>query len=99
MTHQEKFCLKWNDFESNISKSYGRLRNETHLVDVTLVGNDHQQVAAHKVILSACSDVFRTIFYSNTQSNLVLYLDSMDTGEINLMMDYIYHGEVKIYQE
>ena len=101
MDHQEKFYLKWNDFESNISKTYGRLRNETQLVDVTLVGNDHQQVAAHKVVLSACSDVFRTIFHRNTQSqsNLVLYLDSMDTEEITLMLDYIYHGEVKIYQD
>ena len=99
MTHQEKFCLKWNDFEPNISKTFSRLRTESQLVDVTLVGNDHQQVAAHKVVLSACSDVFKTIFHSNVQSNLVLYLDSMDTEEINLMMDYIYHGEVKIYQD
>ena len=99
MAQQEKFCLKWNNFEPNISKTFSRLRNETHLADVTLIGNDHQQVAAHKVVLSACSDVFKTIFWSNSQPNLVLYLDSMDTEEIKLMMDYIYHGEVKIFQD
>ena len=99
MDQQEKFCLKWNDFEPNISKTFSRLRNETQLADVTLIGNDHHQVAAHKVVLSACSDVFKTIFCSNSQPNFVLYLDSIDTEEIKLMMDYIYHGEVKIFQD
>ena len=99
MAQQEKFCLKWNNFEPNISKTFSRLRDETQLTDVTLIGNDHQQVAAHKVVLSACSDVFKTILCSNSQSNLSLYLDSIDTEEIKLMMDYIYHGEVKIFQD
>ena len=99
MSQQEKFCLKWNNFEPNISKTFSRLRNETQLADVTLIGNDHQQVAAHKVVLSACSDVFKTIFCSNSQPNLSLYLDSIHTEEIKLMMDYIYHGEVKIFQD
>ena len=98
MTSQEKFCLKWNEFQPNITKTFSKLRNETQLTDVTLVGNDHQQVAAHKVVLSACSDVFKTIFHRNTQSHLVLYLESMNRDEINLMMDYIYHGEVKIFR-
>ena len=99
MAQQEKFCLKWNNFEPNITKTFGRLRNETQLADVTLIGNDHHQVAAHKVVLSACSDVFKTIFCSSSQPNFVLYLDSIDTEEIKLMMDYIYHGEVKIFQD
>ena len=52
----EKFCLKWNDFDSNVSKSFGKLRNEEYLHDVTLVGDDYTQLAAHKLVLSACSE-------------------------------------------
>ena len=95
----EKYCLKWNDFERNVSQSFTQLRKETKLFDVTLVGNDHQQVFAHKLVLSACSYVFREIFYNNSNSNLVLYLESVDSREINLILDYIYVGEVQIYQE
>ena len=95
----EKFSLKWNDFQSNVSNSFVQLRNETKLLDVTLVGNDHQQVSAHKLVLSACSDVFTEIFNHNTSSNLVLYLESVDSNEIKLMLDYIYQGEVQIFQE
>ena len=45
----EKFCLKWNDFESNISKSFAKLRGETQLFDVTLVGHDQRKVSAHRL--------------------------------------------------
>ena len=95
----EKFSLKWNDFATNVSNSFSRLRQETRLYDVTLVSNDHQQVSAHKLVLSACSEVFSTIFNINNGSNMMLYLDSVDVRELNFMLDYIYQGEVQIQQE
>ena len=49
----EKFCLKWNDFQSNVSKSFNTLRREEELFDVTLVSDDEQHIQAHKMILSA----------------------------------------------
>ena len=51
----EKFSLKWNDFHSNVSKSFEMLRNEEYLQDVTLVSDDDFQVKAHKLVLSASS--------------------------------------------
>ena len=48
----EKFCLKWNDFHSNVSKSFGMFRNEDYLHDVTLVSDDHLQVSAHKLVVA-----------------------------------------------
>ena len=95
----EKFSLKWNDFTRNASNSFFKLRQETRLYDVTLVGNDHQQVSAHKLVLSACSEVFSNIFNSNNSPTMMLYLDSVNVKEINLMLDYIYQGEVSIHQE
>ena len=61
----EKFDLKWNDFHSNVSKSFGLLRNEDYLHDVTLVSDDYKQVTAHKLVLSACSEYFKNIFRNN----------------------------------
>ena len=56
----EKFCMKWNDFHSNVSKSFGVFRNEEYLHDVTLVSDDQLQVSAHKLVLSASSQYFKT---------------------------------------
>ena len=33
---REKFCLKWNDFESNISSSFKDIKDEKDFMDVTL---------------------------------------------------------------
>jgi BTB/POZ domain len=59
MASSEKFCLRWNDFESNISVAFRELRDEKDFFDITLAVEDSQQVQAHKVILSACSPFFR----------------------------------------
>ena len=96
----EKFCLKWNDFTTNVLNSVSRLRNETKMFDVTLMGNDQKPVSAHKLVLSACSEFFKNIFSDiSGNNNLILYLDGVDAHGIHLMLDYIYQGEVQIYQE
>ena len=55
----EKFCLKWNDFESNISSAFREIRTDGELFDVTLATEDEEHLQAHKVILAACSGFFR----------------------------------------
>ena len=94
----EKFCLKWNDFHSNVSKSFSLWRNEDYLQDVTLVGDDHKQILAHKLVLSACSEYFRTIFKNNKHPNPMLCLYGINHQDLYNVMDYIYNGEVQIYQ-
>ena len=68
-TMSEKFCLKWNDFESNVSNSFSLLRNEDYLHDVTIVSDDNEQISAHKLVLSACSEYFKNIFKKNKHSH------------------------------
>ena len=49
----EKFNLKWNDFQVNVSNSFSTLRKENDFYDVNLVSDDNQVVSAHKFVLSA----------------------------------------------
>ena len=95
----EKFSLKWNDFDTNTSKAFGLLRNEDFLQDVTLVGEDNHQVAAHKLVLSACSEYFKTLFKTNKHSHPLLCLEGISSSDISNILDYIYNGEVKIFQD
>ena len=95
----EKFSLKWNDFHSNVSKTFSALRTEEDFQDVTLVSADLQQVSAHKVVLSACSKYFKNILQQNRHSNPLLCLDGVTSSELQSVLDYIYQGEVQVYQE
>ena len=95
----EKFSLKWNDFETNVSKSFRQLRNQTDFHDVTLVSSDQQQLSAHKLVLSSCSEYFKNILKQNKHSNPLLCLEGISSMELTNVLDYIYNGELQIYQE
>ena len=95
----EKFSLKWNDFYSNVSKSFGKLRNEEYLHDVTLVGDDHTQVSAHKLVLSTSSEYFKEVFKRNKHSNTLMCFEGLSSQDLQNVLDYMYNGEAHIYQE
>ena len=95
----EKFNLKWNDFQPNISASFKKLRNHCEFHDVTLVSNDQKQVSAHKVVLSACSAFFRNILEKNKHQHPMLCLDGISSAQLDKILDYIYFGEVTICPE
>ena len=95
----EKFCLKWNDFQCNASSSFSLLRNEDYLHDVTIVTDDNEQTAAHKLVLSASSEYFKNIFKKTKHSHPLLCLEGVNSGDIRNVMDYIYNGELQIFQE
>ena len=63
MGSTEKFCLRWNDFESNLSSAFRDLRADSELFDVSLFcGRDGgHRMQAHRVILAACSPFFRNV--------------------------------------
>merc|ERR1712096_171688 len=79
----EKFCLRWNDFEKNISSSFRELRDDKDFFDVTLAC-DENQLQAHKVILSACSPFFRSVLKKNPHQHPLLYLKGVKYEDIQV---------------
>ena len=94
----EKFCLKWNDFQSTVSTSFKSLRQEEDFFDVTLVSDDEVQMSAHKIILSACSSFFKSILRKNPHQHPLIYLSGVNSANLAYILDYIYQGEVMLYQ-
>ena len=91
-------CLKWNDFQENVSRSFSRLRNSSDFQDVTLVGDDHQRLAAHRIILSTCSEYFREVLRGNEENKPLLCLENVSIRDLESVLDYIYHGETQVEQ-
>jgi len=94
----EKFCLRWNDFESNISVAFRELRDDKDFFDVTLACDD-EQISAHKVILSACSPFFRSILRRNPHQHPLLYLKGVKYTDLQSVLNFMYNGEVNVAQE
>ena len=95
----EKFSLKWNDYQQNWNRSLSDFRKTTDLSDVTLITDDEVKFSAHKIILSACSNMFKFIFKDNTHTNSLLYLGGVNSVNLGFILNYMYNGEVNLFQE
>jgi len=94
----DKFCLKWNDFEANISGAFRELREDKDFFDVTLACDD-EQINAHKVILSACSPFFKNILRRNPHQHPLLYMKGVSYSNLQAVLNFMYHGEVNVAQD
>ena len=94
----QKMSLKRTDFQSVVSQSFRVLRREEDFYDVTLVSDDQTQISAHKLVLSASSDFFRNILRKNKHSHPLIYLSGVKAQNLQCILDYIYLGEVKVFQ-
>ncbi len=101
----EQFCLKWNDYHESIVATLGDLRDEEEFVDVTLVcGSEH--IRAHRLVLSACSDFFRSLFKRSTSSpaaaaaatNPFVVLWDISPADLRHILHFMYNGEVEVKQ-
>ena len=99
MNSSEKFCLKWDDFQTNIVSSFPELRNDEDFSDVTLVCEDNTQIRAHKVILGACSPFFNSVLRRNQHPNPLLYMRGVKTRDLTALVDFVYNGEAEVFQE
>ena len=95
----EKFCLRWNDFEANISSAFREIREDKEFFDVTLASDDDNQIQAHKVIIGACSPFFRNILRKNSHNHPLLYLKGVKYKELVSVLNFMYMGEVNVAQD
>ena len=92
---EEQFCLRWNDYHESMVATLQELRNEDDFVDVTLVCEGGAEIRAHKLILSACSDFFRTLLKRTppSPSNPVIVLWDISHADLQHILRYMYNGK------
>ncbi|CAG9759674.1 unnamed protein product [Ceutorhynchus assimilis] len=93
----QHFCLRWNNFQANITSQFDALRCDEEFTDVT-IACDGQQLLAHKVVLSACSPYFKELFKSNPCSHPIVFMRDVEARHIIALMEFMYVGEVNVSQ-
>ena len=62
---------------------------EGRYADVTLVSDDQTQFKAHKIVLSACSPVFKKIIDSNPSQHPLIYLRGVQSYEVESILQFM----------
>ena len=70
----EKYTLNWHTFTDHLQLIFKDLYEEEKHCDVTLVSDDVTQFKAHKIVLRACSPVFKKIIDNNPSQHPLIYL-------------------------
>ena len=99
MNIEEKLCLQWNDFKENLGSSFGELRGDKDLTDVTLACDDGEQVEAHKIILAASSPFFMNLLKRNKHPHPLIYMRGLKSEDLLAIVDFFYFGEINVLQE
>ena len=99
MNTSEMFHLQYNDFQANIITLFQDIRKDNEYSDVTLACAGNEFIEAHKVILAASSTIFRDLLRQSNHSHPLLYMRGMQMNQLRAIVDFIYYGEVNVYQE
>jgi len=92
----EEFSLKWNDHSKVFFAGAEKLAEEQEYTDVTLAAGD-KLIPAHKMVLSICSPFFQRLFRQlGSDKSTVIYLKDILPRHLDLLIQYMYKGEIKV---
>ena len=97
--HQEKYNLNWHTYSDHLKEMLHDMMKTDELTDVTLVCDDKRQLKAHKIVLSACSSVFKNIIQTLPEKASVIYLRGIQHQEMESILEFMYMGVATFYQE
>jgi hypothetical protein len=95
---QQQFCLKWNNYQSNMSEVFQNMLLNENLCDVTLAC-EGASVKAHKMVLAACSPYFQSLFMANPCKHPIIILKDVRFVDLKSIIDFMYRGEVNVSQD
>lgn len=94
----QRFCLRWNNHQSNMLSVFDQLLHDESFVDVTLAV-DGQLLRAHKMVLSACSPLFQALFIGHPDKHPIVILKDVPYNDMRCLLDFMYRGEVSVDQD
>ncbi|XP_069701927.1 protein tramtrack, beta isoform isoform X6 [Periplaneta americana] len=94
----QRFCLRWNNHQSNLLSVFDQLLHDESFVDVTLAV-EGRFLRAHKMVLSACSPYFQALFVGHPDKHPIVILKDVPYCDMRSLLDFMYRGEVSVDQD
>lgn len=92
---KKAFHLRWDNHMESMRSLFERSYYDQAFTDVTISCPDGK-LQAHKLILSACSPYFESVFKDNPCKHPVLIFREIKQREMSTLLEYMYRGEVDV---
>ena len=90
--------FRWNNHPVNLVSVFTGLYHSETLVDVTLAA-EGKHLQAHKMLLSACSDYFQSLFSVNPCQHPIVILKDVRFEDLQTVVQFMYNGIVNVSSE
>ncbi|XP_012523386.1 uncharacterized protein LOC105829233 [Monomorium pharaonis] len=91
----QSYRFKWNNYQNHLSDVVRQLLEEDCMVDVTLSAAG-QRIHAHRIVLCACSILFQEVLSQVTEDCPTIILSDISPQDIKSIIEFIYHGEIRV---
>ena len=88
--------IQWEHHAKNIQSCLENAFTDASYTDVTLVTDDFQSFASHRLILSSLSETFHEILKLSSHSHPMIYLKGFKSSDVLNILNFIYKGQVQI---
>lgn len=95
-SNPQQFCLRWNNYQSNLTSVFDQLLQNESFVDVTLAC-DGNSIKAHKMVLSACSPYFQSLFFDNPCQHPIVIMRDVKWPELTAVVEFMYKGKQTVF--
>ncbi|KAF3420612.1 hypothetical protein E2986_14040 [Frieseomelitta varia] len=100
----QHYCLRWNNYQSNMTSVFHQLLQTEAFVDVTLACNEaslkaHKLLLFAQVVLSACSSYFQKLLLSNPCKHPTIIMpQDVCFNDLKFIIEFVYRGEIDVSQ-
>ncbi|XP_073994330.1 uncharacterized protein isoform X2 [Rhodnius prolixus] len=91
----QQYCLRWKYHHSNLQVMFAQLLERESFCDVTLAC-EGKTLRAHKMMLSACSTYFDSIFSKHEEKDPIVILKDVKFEDIKALVEFMYKGEINV---
>jgi hypothetical protein len=101
MADSQAYCLRRRNHKSDMIDVFDRMFKDESMTDVSLMCDDGI-IKAHRMVLSACSPYFKTLFDkmpNHFNYYPIVILKDTPINDLRAIIEFIYRGEVTVAQE
>ncbi|XP_018374240.1 PREDICTED: protein tramtrack, beta isoform-like [Trachymyrmex cornetzi] len=92
----ERYCIQWNNHQSTLLNFFNNLLYNKMFADITLVLDNNVMVKCHKIVLSAYSTYFRTLFLNLPCEHQTIVLKNIKISEMMPILQFMYQGKTNV---